>query len=271
MIRITLFSAFFLFISFSASAQDWSDLGNKLNYSDTLKNATVYRDIDKALAEPSKVIALIMNVDKDGANYKKFAEHRNEFSNLRKLVLHNAWVQADVTLLSDFSVFPKLEFLSLDFFRHADPKGLETLHDLKYLAIEGADFTVVPATMLTLTKLEVLNLSLNKLSTLPENIGDLSNLRELELTNNCFDSIPPQIAQLKTLEYLTFNNAETPRSDFSYTFSDGTPYCRIKLDRFPTALASLPKLKKVSFFKVDISDAMWKQLKTTYPNVKHWK
>lgn len=258
-----LFYLILFLFPFFVQGQDWSSIGKKINYSETYKKAKKFRNIDKALENPSAVYSLEILADKESGNYQKFYDNCEKFKNLRKLIIDNRWQQLDLKLVPDLSVFSQLEFLQVYDFKNASFAGIEKLDSLKYLAIVGCRLTAFPNEILQLKRLELLDLSINNLSSLPDSINQLSGLKELDLTNNCFTGVPEQISGLKQLIYFDMNNAETADKYF-----DGTPFCKNSVTEFQGFLKETPSLKEVSFYKLNISAELKAQFRKEYPDVK---
>jgi Leucine-rich repeat (LRR) protein len=249
-----------LLCSSLAFAQDYSSIGKSIAFSDTLKNASKYKNIDKALEHPEEVIYLEI-LNSEGIN--KFSANTSRFKNLRKLILQNtSWPISNIS--DSIWSLKKLEYLVLRNFPGLSITGIKNLQQLKYLSLDGLSLKEFPAEALELTKLEYLDLSCNSLSTLPGNIGKLTNLKELELTNNCFTNCPPELSRLPSLIYFTMNNPER-----NSALSDGTVVCNNTITEFPTVFQNMPNLKKVScFFKLEITDELKNKIKSSYPNIK---
>jgi Leucine-rich repeat (LRR) protein len=58
------------------------------------------------------------------------------------------------------------------------------------LDLSGKDISFLPNDLYTLTKLEILNLSNNKIVTLDEKINELKNLKVIDLTGNSLSDLP---------------------------------------------------------------------------------
>lgn len=253
----------FFCCSMTCLAQDWSSVGKKIIFSDTLNKAKKFTAIDRALENPTEVYYLDIYCDKSGVNIKKFSENILKFKNLRKLILNN---QSGLFIGLTDSIWnlEKLEYLDIVNFSDLNTDGVKRLKKLKYLTLDGIGFTIFPKEILELRELECLNLSCNFLSTLPDKISMLENLKEIELTNNCFTNIPPQLSGIKMLAYITINNAET-----GSFLSNGKKMCENSITEFPYVYKEMKNLKKVScFFKVKVDDSLKKRIKSTYPHIK---
>jgi Leucine-rich repeat (LRR) protein len=253
----------FIFFSLPTFAQDYSSIGKKIIFSDSLKNAVKYKDIDEALEHPEQVICLLLNDDANGEIINKFSANAGKFKNLRKLVLMNQ--EGPMVKLSDsIWTLKKLEYLDLTNFPGYSTAGIKNMKQLKYLSLDGLALKEFPAEILELTNLEFLGLSCNFLSALPASMGQLKNLEEIELTNNCFTKIPIELSQLSMLIYITINNVE-----HGARLADGTVVCDNTITEFPTVLKNIPTLKEVHcFFKVAVTPELKKEIKTTYKGIK---
>lgn len=240
----------FLWFNNTAIGQsfDFSLAGKTIQYSDTLKKAKKYEDIEKALIDPENVVYLELNIQYSGKNYDKFIIHQLEFKNLRKLVLMNYLDNTSWPIVPDFTYFKKLEFLQVFCISSINLSQLESLTNLKFLHLHACEIKRFPNAVLNLQRLECLNLCLNLLSELPSQIGTMSALRELDLTNNCFESIPKEITQLKALQFFIINNSNT-KSDFS----NKEKLCKNSLKVYPDFLYACKNLKTVYIGKIDHS------------------
>lgn len=244
-------------------SQDWSSIGKKINFSDSLKSAKKFTNIQKALEAPEEVIYLDIYCGKDVSNVELFLNEIPKFTNLRKLVLMNREGPV-VTLPSTIWTLEKLEYLDLFNFPDSDIKGISKLKELKYLNLDGFGLDSIPAELRKLEKIEFLNLSCNDLNSLPADMGGLKSLIELELSNNCFTEVPSQITQFEKLSFLTMNNPEQGAK-----LANGNAVCNNEIKVFPAIFADMKNLKKVSlFFKMKIDPELKKKIKATYPKIK---
>lgn len=253
-----------LFFILQANGQDYSWLGKKLDYSDTLRLCDIYKRMDEALVAPEKVEYLHLVVDKSGANYKLFTENVSRFVNLRKLVIiNNPGLNLD--LPAELWNRTKMEYLMLDGFWDESLSGLEKLYNLKFLSLDGFALKKFPAQVLGLKKLAVLDLSMNLISELPNEISQMKSLRELELTNNCFSEVPEQIGTIDNLEYFIMNNA-----DFGGPIPTGvTNVCLNSFTKFPDVFNKTKKLKRASiFYHEHVDPQLKKKIKSTFKQIK---
>ncbi len=66
----------------------------------------------------------------------------------------------------------------------------------------GQNIEILPEEIGSLTHLDKLDLSINKIAILPAEIGNLTNLTELTLNRNKLSSLPKEIGNLNKLKYL---------------------------------------------------------------------
>ncbi|MFL5765704.1 MAG: leucine-rich repeat domain-containing protein [Bacteroidia bacterium] len=248
--------------SFSAAGQDWSSIGKKIIYSDTLKQARKYTSVDRALKDPEHVYYLDIYCQKSGENIRKFSNNIRKFRNLRKLIINNQSGSV-VELPEQIWNLDQLEFLQIVNVQNLETEKIQNLKHLKYLTLDGFGFSAFPSAVLELKQLEFLDLSCNFLSALPGDISMLENLKEIELTSNCFTEVPPQLSELKMLTYITMNNAEWG------FLANGKEMCRNSVTVFPEVLGKLSKLKRVAcFYRTNTNDEMKKKIKAAYPGIK---
>jgi Leucine-rich repeat (LRR) protein len=72
-----------------------------------------------------------------------------------------------------------------------------------------------PDELLTIEKLEHLDLSFNQIEDLPEGIGNLINLKFLNLSNNLLNKSPADMGKLKNLKTLILNGNSIPAQDIN--------------------------------------------------------
>ena len=78
---------------------------------------------------------------------------------------------------------------------------------LKELNLKGNNFENVPRNIISLTKLQVLNLSQNNLASFPADICSiLASVVELNLDDNQITSLPEEIGKMKKLKLLSLKN-----------------------------------------------------------------
>lgn len=263
MIKSFITGLFFVLV-FSSTAQDYSWLGKKLDYSDTLRLCDIYKNMKEALVAPEKVEYLHLLIEKSGENYKLFCNNLPKFINLRKLVVINSpGLNLDIPV--DLWNHSKMEYLMLDGFWDEPLSGLDKLNNLKFLSLDGFSLRKFPNEVLTLKKLAVLDLSMNLISELPKEISQMNSLRELELTNNCFTEIPEEISTIVNLEYFTMNNA-----DFGGPIPPGvTNVCLNSFSKFPEVFYKTAKLKHAGiFFHEHVNPEMKKKIKSTFKKIK---
>jgi Leucine rich repeat len=125
------------------------------------------------------------------------------------------------------------ELILEDYEIHQWLPEIELLENLKYLEIKGG-LTQLPESISKLSKLQMLDLSMNKIRKLPSSFSQLKHLRyvylsfteleqfpaellalpelrKLDLGHNPFTEIPPQISQLKNLIELDLSGAKVTK------------------------------------------------------------
>jgi hypothetical protein len=262
--KTTLICSLLFFSVALLNAQDYSWLGKKLEYSDTLRLSDIYKTVKEAMIAPEKVENLHFVVEKDGANYKTFSENISKFVNLRKLVIVNS-PGLNLDLSKGLWDRAKLEYLMLDGFWDEPIDGLEKLQNLKFLSLDGFSLKKFPEQVLQLKNLEVLDLSMNLISEVPASIASMTKLRELEMTNNCLTEVPENLALLPNLEYFIMNNA-----DFGGPIPPGvTNVCLNSFSKFPDVFSKMKKMKHASiFYHEHIDPAMKKKIKESFKWMK---
>lgn len=99
--------------------------------------------------------------------------------------------------------------ISLDIGDQGVPRLPNDFVKLKYVIstnLMGNQIDTFPVVLSTLSQLEEISLSTNKLVYVGSEIGKLSNLRILIMNNNQLDSLPKEIGQLQNLLYLEIGN-----------------------------------------------------------------
>lgn len=86
--------------------------------------------------------------------------------------------------------------------------GLENL-DISHNGITGA----LPAEIRQLQNLKVLNASSNRMTGVPAEMGQLSKLEVLDFSNNQLTGLPREIANLKNLKVLNLSGNEPSQQD----------------------------------------------------------
>jgi hypothetical protein len=104
----------------------------------------------------------------------------------------------------------------------------------------------LPETIASLTQLQSLKLSDNKLTELPEALASLTGLQLLDLKNNQLTELPEAIASLTGLQWLNLDNnqlTKLPEALASLTQLELLLLSNNQLREIPEALASLTKLE----------------------------
>jgi Leucine-rich repeat (LRR) protein len=91
---------------------------------------------------------------------------------------------------------------------------IEELRELIELDLSNNQITIIPGldfaneiiNICLLTKLQKLNLGLNKIINIPESLSNLSDLKELHLFTNCISTIPKCFGKLINLQELDLSN-----------------------------------------------------------------
>lgn len=79
-------------------------------------------------------------------------------------------------------------------------EGMQQLHSLKVLILDGNRITQLPKWIGELTKLETLSLSDNLLTSLPPSLGRLGRLKQLLVSQNRLTTLPPDLWECEFLE-----------------------------------------------------------------------
>lgn len=227
--------------------QDYSMIKKTIQFSTILEQAKTIKDLDFAADEPQNVVSLKLLIT-DSVEIERFINLIPKLSNIRKIVIDN-YYDFNLTLPQEIWTLTKLEFISLHNLRIDNFNGLDSLTDLKYLALMGARMKTIPKEIYKLSNLEYLDFCLNYLDSIPDDLILLEKLRELDLTNNCFIKIPESVTKLTHLEYLDFDNSETVNDKFA----DGQSFCYNRLSCYPD-LSKMSALKKISVYKLIVSD-----------------
>lgn len=82
------------------------------------------------------------------------------------------------------------------------PPEILTLSKLEYIDLEGNLLVSLPDEIATLTELKELYLVENRIQTLPSTFGALKNIRVLGLASNKFETFPNELTSLESLEVL---------------------------------------------------------------------
>jgi Leucine-rich repeat (LRR) protein len=71
----------------------------------------------------------------------------------------------------------------------------------------------IPSEINSLTKLERLDLSNNKMTGVPAQVGQLTKLKYLDLSNNLLTGLPYELGDLQNLEYLNISGNDYSQED----------------------------------------------------------
>jgi Leucine-rich repeat (LRR) protein len=195
-----------------------------------------YYSIEKAKIHPEKVRHLIL------IGIKIFPVEILEFKNLIELDLTNnsieqipSWVQKLTNLQILILRGNKLNEVSEFVFY------LPSLKELDLWGNSISTFSIDHP--ITETRLEYLNLSMNKFTDLPKAVIKLTHLKKILLDNNQLTKIPSEIFEMKDLEYayLYHNNI----SDFEAPQSIKNHLKTIDLTNNPINESKIKKLKEL--------------------------
>jgi leucine-rich repeat protein SHOC2 len=147
------------------------------------------------------------------------------------------------------------------------PDSIGNLTNLVSLRCVGNRLTSLPDSIGNLTNLRELRLYKNQLKNLPDSIANLQNLTWLSLSLNQLKIFPESILSLTNLTGLLLNGnqltvlpANIDRlTNLTYLDISGNPLTDLSV------LHSIPKLKKVKFWNVDLPWEYWIDLKS-YPH-----
>jgi len=171
-------------------------LGTIESFSQTYKFTTTigelkkheYADIDSALKDSFKVIALNLTWDYHWCRDKK----------------HFSDIPPDIKKLKN------LKYLTIDFNPLTTlPAEIGELTNLEELSIRRNNLIELPKEIGKLKNLKYLNLYGNKLTTLPSEIGNLKNLEILILSSNPLIQLPEEISNMENLKYLDLHSINT--------------------------------------------------------------
>ena len=74
----------------------------------------------------------------------------------------------------------------------------------------------MPAEIIKLTNLKILNASYNKMTGVPAEIGQLQNLQSLDLSHNQLTGLPRELGNLQKLVILNLTGNDYSQQDFDY-------------------------------------------------------
>lgn len=181
----------------------------ELDYS--FDNTTLRRfyDMETAIRHPEKVVFLDVSfatTPDPGKLYKDLNENLLRFPNLKKLTLDG---NDKYPVPEPVFQLTQLEFLALSSFKDSlSWTKLDALQNLRFLSLDFCGLKTVPPAVLSLKKLQGLDLTGNEIAHLPEETSGLTELITLDLTNNSFTEIPLALKNNPKLKYIDLNNAE---------------------------------------------------------------
>lgn len=95
------------------------------------------------------------------------------------------------SIISDFSSFPNVKALFLNFIPLYNKLNIEGLVNLEKVAIVNCKLTILPDDICNNKNLILLQLSDNELLLLPQCLGNLKKLKILDVSNNILTTLPP--------------------------------------------------------------------------------
>jgi leucine-rich repeat protein SHOC2 len=127
------------------------------------------------------------------------------------------------------------------------PDSIGNLTKLRELRLYKNQLGNLPASIANLQNLTYLSLSLNRLTVFPESITELTNLTELLLNGNRLVVLPQSISKLTNLTCLDIT---------------GNPLMDLSI------LNSLPKLKTVKFWGINLPRKYWTEIKLLHSSLR---
>ncbi len=130
------------------------------------------------------------------------------------------------------------------------PAKVGELTGLRRLILNKNVLETLPASMVNLTQLEVLDVGDNELRAVPEWIGKLRNLRKLDLRNNEFSTLPAGLFTLKNLWHLHMwgNRLTTISEDLGKLENLKELYVeRNRLTMLPKSITTMKKLEYIDY------------------------
>jgi Leucine-rich repeat (LRR) protein len=184
-----------------------------------------YKSLKAALSNPSDVTGLRVTISK-----LEMPEEVFQFENLKELLLIGKKIEELPPL---FSHLQNLENISLNLDKlKVVPREIFELPNLSILKVKGAKLEkldipigkfnlrrlalnncgleALPDSITSLTQLEELSISGNKITSLPETIGLLSELSRVNLENNNMTELPESFFTLKKIKHLCLDGNKFP-------------------------------------------------------------
>lgn len=191
-----------------------------------------YSSLDEAKRNPEKVLHLIIS----GIALKSFPEEILRFKKIQELDLSNNEIQVIPTWIQQLSTL-KILILRGNKIKTL-PGEVFLLPNLKELDAWGNEIGAFSVSIgKQASKLQDLDLSMNRLESLPLSIKNLNNLKKLRLESDQFMIIPSEIFQMMSLEnvYLYHNKitdfiCKSPlKSRLKFVFLNDNPITETKL------------------------------------------
>jgi leucine-rich repeat protein SHOC2 len=147
------------------------------------------------------------------------------------------------------------------------PESIGQLTSLNYIELGNNQLTSLPDSFKNLTNLQSLQLSDNQFKSVPESIGKLTNLKWLDLDGNQLTNLPEFLGEFLNLKHLKLQNNHLTTLPVWFTKLEKLE--RLELSNNPltdlSILQSLPDLKEVVFFEVNLPPRYWIEINEWNP------
>ncbi len=186
------------------------------------------------------------NLTSLGIHYNKLSyipKGINKLVNLKTLYL----LYNELTDLPKLDRLLKLEELRLTFNTTLTrfPASIFSLTNLQILEIDYSSIETIPDLFDKLPNLKQLDLQKNKIEILPPSIGSAKSLTNLNLNYNHLKELPESIGKLSYLKELKVENNQLkklPKTMTGLTNLEVIDFHENQLESFPASIAALPKL-----------------------------
>jgi Leucine-rich repeat (LRR) protein len=128
-----------------------------------------------------------------------------------------------------------------------------------------------PMQILTLRKLQYLDLSRNRIKNLPDSIVNLSDLQYLIISKSGLESLPGNIGRMKNLKVLNVNQNEISMLPYSFGDLENLEVADLwsnNLEVFPESLSKLGHLREMDLRAILIPANQQERIRNLLPNVK---